>query len=253
MIYNTIIIDDEPLAREGLNILLSKISSIKLIGEASNGFEGIKIIDSLKPDLIFLDIQMPGINGFEMLQHLVTVPLVIFTTAYDQYALDAFKTLAIDYLLKPISSHQLLTAISKIDQLKNNIITLNPLLKPAKSKPSAFKYLQRFVLKHGNKYTIINADEVISFFAEDRYCYLRTDNGINHIIDFSLIDLHYKLDPQQFIRIHRSFIVSLEKIKSFISIGSGRLQVIMTDNSKALCSRAYSGKLRKLFNKEEKK
>jgi len=247
--YNSIIIDDEPLAREGLRMLLSEIDSINIIGEASNGFEGIRAIDKLKPDLIFLDIQMPGINGFEMLQQLSKIPLVIFITAYDQYALNAFNTLTIDYLLKPVSIHQLLKAISKIESLKTNITKLTPLLNPGKSNSNVFEYIDKFILKHGTKYTIIYEDDVIMFFSEDKYCYLRSDNGINRIIDFTLIDLEYKLDPQQFIRIHRSFIVSLKKIKSFISIGSGRLEITMRDGAKALCSRSYSAPLKKILKK----
>ncbi|MFQ5587964.1 MAG: LytR/AlgR family response regulator transcription factor [Nitrospiria bacterium] len=240
----TIIVDDEPLARVGLNLLLKKIPQVEVIAEAANGFEALELVDQLKPELLLLDIQMPGINGFEVLQQMNHIPLVIFTTAYDQYALRAFDTLAIDYLLKPIRLERLEQAISKFDSLEQALSNLGPILKPAEhhanhSGNNSVSYLRRFVSRQGTKWHIAEEDEVYLFYSEEGYSFMKTVKG-NYILKDTLQGLEGKLDPKKFIRVHRSAIASLSQIEKVKSLGSGRLELLMKDGSTQEVSRSYS-------------
>jgi two-component system LytT family response regulator len=248
----TVIVDDEPLARVGLKHLLGKINRVEVIAEAANGFEALELIDQLKPDLLLLDIQMPGINGFEVLQQISHLPIVIFTTAYDQYSLEAFETLAIDYLLKPIRLNRLQKAISKVDSIEQTLESFAPILNPARSEngtpPS---YLRRFVSKQGDKWHIVDEDRVISFYAEERYSFIHTINK-NYIVNDTLQGLEGKIDPNKFIRVHRSAIVALKSIQRVKSLGSGRLELLLSDDSTQDVSRSYSNDVRKcLLGKSE--
>jgi len=247
-----IIVDDEPLARVGLSHLLKNIPRVEIIAEAANGFEALELVDGLKPDLLFLDIQMPGLNGFEVLQHIAHVPLIIFTTAYDQYALKAFETLALDYLLKPVRLERLKTAIEKVNALDERISKLDPLLNPARHpKQTGASYLRRFVSRQGTKWHVIEEDHVILFYAEEKHSFLKTQKG-NYIINYTLQNLETKLDPGKFLRVHRSAIVALKQVQKIKSLGSGRLELILSDGTTQDVSRTYSQDARKrLLGKEE--
>ncbi|VAX28904.1 hypothetical protein MNBD_NITROSPIRAE01-1624 [hydrothermal vent metagenome] len=241
----TLIVDDEPLARVGLKHLVRDIKRIEVIAEAANGFEALELIDRLKPDLLFLDIQMPGINGFEVLQQISHLPLVIFTTAYDQYALKAFETLAIDYLLKPIRLERLKIAIEKVDSLDRRLTNFGAILNPTKHQElSSVSYLRRFVSKQGAKWHIIEEDMVILFYAEEKHSFLRTKNA-NYIVDYTLQNLEGKLDPGKFLRVHRSALVALKQVQKIKSVGSGRLELILSDGSIQDVSRSYSQEVKK--------
>ena len=236
----TVIVDDEPLARVGLNHLLKQISRIEVVAEAANGFEALELVDRLKPDLLFLDIQMPGINGFEVLQQIAHPPLVIFTTAYDQYALKAFDTLAIDYLLKPIRLARLQQAVAKFDSLDRSLSNLGPILNPAEHQGAASPtYLRRFVSRQGTKWHIIDEENVILFYSDEGYSFMRTPK-MDYIINYTLQSLEGKLDPERFIRVHRSAIASLKHIRRIKSLGSGRLELLMSDGSAQDVSRSYA-------------
>lgn len=250
----TLIVDDEPLARVGLKHLLRDIKRIEVIAEAANGFEALELIDQLKPDLLFLDIQMPGINGFEVLQQISHLPLVIFTTAYDQYALKAFETLAIDYLLKPIRLERLKLAIEKVDSLDRRLSHFGAILNPAQDPELASaSYLRRFVSKQGRKWHITEEDKVILFYAEGKHSFLRTAKS-SYIINYTLQNLEGKLDPDKFLRVHRSALVALKQIQKIRSLGSGRLELTLSDGSTQDVSRSYSQDLKKkLFKKIDSK
>ena len=252
--YRAMIIDDEPLARLGLKRLLTKIKNkdIEVIAEASNGLEALDIIEKSHPDLLFLDIQMPGLNGFEMLQQLNPVPLVIFTTAYDQFALKAFETHALDYLLKPIKPDDLQRALNKIESLEKIVTGRQSFCYPNSSPESSLKhYLRNFAVKCGTKWEIIPEDGVILFFSKEKFSYLKSKRG-DRIINHSLQDLKKKLDPEKFIRVHRSVILSLKQVRNYKSLGSSRLEITLSDDTKVLSSRSFSGKLKKNFNTELK-
>ncbi|MBU2511155.1 LytTR family DNA-binding domain-containing protein [bacterium] len=245
--YRSILVDDEELARNRLKKLLFQVDSVDLIAEADNPFTCIELIGELNPDLLFLDIQMPGLNGFELIQQIPSniLPLIIFVTAYDQYALRAFESLAIDYLLKPVKLSQLQNSVSKLESLENRFLKHRENLPTSQRQSNPLTgYIKRFVLKMGKKWIIIEEPEVDLFFTEDKYCYLRS-KGIDSIVNFTLQELEEKLDPSTFIRVHRSTIIAYKSIKSFRSLGSARFEIELIDGYKVISSRYYSHVLKK--------
>ena len=232
MTYRAILIDDEPLALQRLEKLLKPYAEvIELVGKATNGADAIDVIDELKPDVIFLDIQMPELNGFEVLEKITHQPIVIFSTAYDEYALKAFETNSIDYLLKPVDQKRLKKAIDKL-----NIITgekfddfqtqLKEMLKSVKT-PS-----KRIQVKRGDKIKLIPVSEIYSFSAEDKYTRVKTyDNA--YLIDKSLSVLESELDDN-FIRIHRGVIINLNHMEEIVKMFKGNYQVKMKDAEKTV-------------------
>jgi two-component system LytT family response regulator len=239
-IFRTILVDDEPPARKRLRALLTPFNEIELIREADNPFTCIDMVLTLKPDLLFLDIQMPGLNGFEMIRQIPSkyLPMIIFVTAYDQYALKAFESLSVDYLLKPIRSGDLEKAISKLNLLEHRFQYPESELPKGQMSQIEPGFLNRFVLKYGRKWEVVEEDEVIYFFAEEKYCYLRA-NGKDSVINFTLQELEEKLDPASFVRGHRSFILSRRQVRRLKSIGSGRLEIEMSDGTIVKSSRSY--------------
>jgi two-component system, LytTR family, response regulator len=225
--FKSIIIEDEKLARERLKLLLKKHEDvIEILAEAANGEEGLQLINSLKPDLIFLDIQMPGLTGFEMLQQLDDIPLVIFTTAYDEYALQAFETNTIDYLLKPIAPKRLAKAINKLQQMgsaesqiKDQVLDL--ISKMSQPRASFIK------VKTGSITKLIKLDKICYFQAEDKYTFLHTYDK-KYILSDSLNELEKTLSSQ-FKRIHRGFIINLDYIKEIVNLSSNKSIVVLKD------------------------
>jgi len=239
MTIRTLIIDDEKLARSRLRRMLDPYEMIDIVGEASDGQQGLALIASTRPDLIFLDIKMPYLSGFEMLTRLEKSPYIIFTTAYDQYALQAFEENTIDYLLKPISQAKLGRAISKVTNiLKQGAIVpfdLDTLLKAIGKKQGAMK---RFSVRVGERIYIIPDHEIHFFSAEDKYTFLQTAKD-EYIIAFTLKELEDKLDPELFCRVHRSFIINLEKIESVHRWFGGRLKLTMKNGKEITVSQNY--------------
>ncbi|HXC03209.1 MAG TPA: LytTR family transcriptional regulator DNA-binding domain-containing protein [Bacteroidia bacterium] len=207
----TIIIDDEPLARQIVKEYLSSFPELEVVQECADGFEGIKAIGAHQPGLVFLDIQMPKINGFEMLELLDQVPPIIFTTAFDEYAVKAFETHAIDYLLKPFAKERFDKAIRKwMDHRREPDVpekTLE-LLETAAHQPDQ---QQRVVVKSGNKVRIIPIPEIHYFEADDDYVKVQTQEG-SYLKNKTMAWFEQALDPSQFVRVHRSFIVQVQQI-----------------------------------------
>ncbi len=207
-----ILIDDEPLARTVLKEYLLAYPEIEVVQECGDGFEGVKAINQHKPDLIFLDIQMPKINGFEMLELLEDAPSVIFTTAFDEYAIKAFETHAIDYLLKPFGKDRLDKALQKY--LSNRVIsqpektkTLE-LIEDVAQSPSQS---QRVVVRIGGKIKIIPGHEILYFEADDDYVKIHTHEGF-FLKNKTMAFFEKVLDSQQYVRVHRSFIIQIQLI-----------------------------------------
>lgn len=240
MKIRTIIIEDEKLARSRLRRMLTKYDNIEIIGEAQNGQEGLELIKNLQPDLIFLDIKMPLLSGFEMLTKLEKSPYIIFTTAYDQYALLAFEENTVDYLLKPISSEKLDRAIIKIDKILGKgtqlPYDLEKLLQSIKSKTDVIK---RFSVKVGDRIFLIADQDIHFFHAEDKYTFLNTAKD-SYIISFTLKELEEKLDQDLFHRVHRSFIINIEKIDSIHKWFGGKLQLKMKNGKEVVVSQNYA-------------
>ncbi|HWC54204.1 MAG TPA: LytTR family transcriptional regulator DNA-binding domain-containing protein [Chitinophagaceae bacterium] len=205
-----IIIDDEPLARSVVKEYLQKFPQLELVQECNDGLEGVKAIQEYKPDLIFLDIQMPKINGFEMLELLDQPPAVIFTTAFDEYAIRAFETHAVDYLLKPFSHERFDKAIEKWMTQKNIPTKKNTqeLLETASQSPAQN---QRIVVKNGSKIKIIPVQDIFYFEAADDYVKIHTREGY-FLKNKTMNHFEQVLDAQHFVRSHRSFIINIQQI-----------------------------------------
>jgi len=204
-----IIIDDEPLARVIVREYLQKYPDIEIADECNDGFEGVKAIQQYQPDLIFLDIQMPKINGFEMLELLDQPPAVIFTTAFDAYAIKAFEAHAIDYLLKPFNQERFDKAIQKWkEQMTGSQKNTTELLETASQSPMQS---QRVVVKTGSKIKIIPVQDVYYLEAADDYVKVHTQEG-SFLKNKTMNHFEKTLDTQQFVRSHRSYIVNVQQI-----------------------------------------
>ncbi len=206
-----IIIDDEPLARSLVKAYLKSYAELQVVEECNNGFEGVKAIQQHQPDLIFLDIQMPKINGFEMLELLETTPAVIFTTAFDEYAIKAFETHAVDYLLKPFSKERFDKALVNwltIHQQKKEDSPTKALLE---STTKHSEEQNRIVVKNGSNIKIIPVQEVVYIEAYDDYVKIFTKDG-HHLKKKTMSHFEKVLEATDFLRVHRSFIVQLSQI-----------------------------------------
>ncbi len=206
-----IIIDDEPLARSIIREYLEFHPQIQLVAECSDGFEGVKAIQQYQPDLIFLDIQMPKINGFEMLELIELPPAVIFTTAFDEYAIRAFESHAVDYLLKPFSRERFDKAINKLMQQENSGTSktnLNSLLNASGRTPAE---QHRVVVRLSGKISIIPVNDIHYLEAADDYVKIHTKAG-SFLKNKTMSHFESVLDKDQFVRTHRSYIVNISEI-----------------------------------------
>jgi len=227
------LVDDEPLALDRLRRLLAKHEDLDIVGSTSEPEEAIDSLTSNPVDLVFLDIQMPRLNGFEVLSRLPVQPLVIFTTAYDQYALKAFAVNSIDYLLKPIDPDQLQRALNKIEKLRGNGATQPDLQALINSLAHSLRkqqpeYLDRIASRLGERLWFIDLSRVTHFYAEDKLTYAVAD-GKAYCVDYTIADLEQKLDPKKFLRIHRSTMVNVNWIKEVATLPGGGLNVRLRD------------------------
>ena len=230
--YTTLIIDDEPPARARLQKLLEQFpETFRVLDEAKNGTEAVEKIHQLQPDVIFLDIEMPGLNGFELLERLDKIPIVIFCTAFDQYSLKAFETNSIDYLLKPVRLERLQQTVEKLTSFKNNLssATIKSVLK-AFYEQKEEKKMTSITVKKGDKLIFIKLDEVTHFEADEKYVTVYT-NKENHLIEQSLSQLELKL-PQEFIRVHRSVILNKNQVLDVQKYFNSRFVITLNNNRK---------------------
>jgi len=207
-----IIIEDEKLARDLIKEYMQDIDNIELVGESPDGFSGLKAISELKPDLIFLDIQMPKISGFEMLELIEVLPHIIFTTAYDQYAIKAFEMNAVDYLLKPFSKERFDLAIEKVIDRINLDVQGEEVKKLVEHFGTSEELLDRVVVKKGSKIIIIPVDQINYIESQDDYVMIHSSSG-NFLKQRTMNYFETHLDNSVFIRIHRSFIVRINQIE----------------------------------------
>jgi len=240
-----IIIDDEPLARSIVKEFLQKHPQLQLAAECGDGFEGLKAIQQHQPDLIFLDIQMPKINGFEMLELLEQTPAVIFTTAFDEYAIKAFEAHAIDYLLKPFNQDRFDKAIAKWNEQKpaNHDKATQELLETASQSPAQS---QRIVIKDGSKIKIIPVHDVQYLEAADDYVKIHTKDGY-FLKNKTMNHFEQVLDGQQFVRSHRSYIVNVQQITRIDPYEKDSHVAILRSGVKVPVSRSGYGKLKEVL------
>jgi two-component system LytT family response regulator len=242
-----IIIDDETLAREIIKKYLLSHTEIEIGAECSNGFEGVKKINELNPDFVFLDIQMPRLNGFEMLELIDNPPVIIFTTAYDQYAIKAFEVNAADYLLKPFSRERFEEALEKaMLNLKNKKEQTKIIKELIKHTNNIDEYLERIVVKDGPKIHIIPVDSVKYIEAQDDYVMIHSTEG-NLLKQKTMKYFEEHLSPDDFLRIHRSFIVFIPRIKKIELVEKETYKLYLDDGTSLPVSKSGYEKLKNIF------
>jgi two-component system LytT family response regulator len=241
-----LIIDDESLARELVRKYLSGIDSVVILGECENGFEAMKAIQELKPDLLFLDIQMPKIDGFELLELLDPKPEIIFTTAFDQYAIKAFEMNAIDYLLKPFSKSRLEQALEKARRRISEKLAPVQLGKLQQGLDEEPKTLERVITRLGSKITVIPVEKIWYIEAADDYVMIFTEMG-NHLKEKTMKYFEEHLPGGQFIRIHRSHIVNISEIKSLELYSKDSYLAVLKNGAKLKVSAEGYRKLKEKF------
>jgi two-component system, LytTR family, response regulator len=238
-----IIIDDEPLARSLVLEYLQPYKDVEVVQECNDGFEGLKAIQQLNPDVIFLDIQMPKINGFEMLELIENPPQVIFTTAFEEYAIKAFETHAADYLLKPFSKERFDKAIQKLFQQKLPAQQTEALLETAAHSPVQNN---RVVVKDGGKIKIIPTPSIQYLEGADDYVKIYTDNG-SYLKKKTMQYFEQSLANKQFLRVHRSYIINTQLITRIDPYEKDGHLVILTTGAKLPVSKAGYAKLKEVL------
>jgi DNA-binding LytR/AlgR family response regulator len=234
MTVRAVIVDDEPLARTRLRRLLAEHPAIEVIGEAGDGEAACRLIDPLSPDLVFLDVQMPGLSGFDVLARLGTRPRVIFITAHDEYAVRAFEEQAVDYLLKPVEPARLARALARVvgveAQPAGGRIEEERLTRLIEAVERRSTGPRRIAVRRGPKVILVEPASILFCRAEDKYTVLYTADG-EHILDRTIEDLEQTLDPSTFLRIHRSVIVNLASVRDLTAVEGGRFVVSLKDQA----------------------
>ena len=241
----TLIIDDERLAREELKSLLKQYDEIDIIGEAKNGEEAILMIKDLKPELIFLDISMPGMTGFEMLKQLEEIPKVIFVTAYDEFALKAFEINALDYILKPVDPIRLQESVKKINQKEEDFIS--KLEGQTSRKDRQLTLSDSVFIKDGEKTWFIELNRIRMLESDGNYVKVYFD-GYRPLLLRSLNSFEERLDPEYFFRANRKFIINLKWISTIENWFNGGLMVELKDGEKVEISRRQAIRFKELMS-----
>ncbi len=247
-IIKAIIADDESLARNVIKKYLSAFPQIKIIAECENGLIALNKINELKPDLIFLDIQMPELDGLSLLNELPQLPLIIFTTAFNQYAIKAFEINAVDYLLKPFDKDRFAQAIQKVIEQKSSPAHIQKQIKDLQNSLDEVlkadkKFTSRILIKGKDGYSFLNVQDIIWFEAYSDYVKIHIKEKF-FLKNISLNELETKLNPEIFIRIHRSTIVNIAYIKEMKPYFNGEYYIYLTNGEKLKLSRSYKDKLK---------
>lgn len=268
-IIRAVIIDDEPLARQGLRIRLQAFEDIEVVGEASSGRQGVEVILQETPDLVFLDIQMPGLNGFDVLrlirEQAVQMPAVVFVTAYDHYAIRAFEVRAIDYLLKPVDEERLAVAVERISEelrteqtsgYQQRLVKLvaeitggdveEILQQLAEGKaPLIENYPEHIAIKDSGEITRVAISSIEWIDAAGDYMCIHAANQ-THILRRTMKELEQELNPRLFQRIHRSAIVNLGQVEKLCSRQNGEYHLVLQNGQELKVSRSYKDRIKQL-------
>ncbi len=246
MKYKAIIIEDEKLARDLVKNYLLSFESIELIGEYEDGFSGLKAINELAPDVVFLDVQMPKLTGLELLELVDDPPHIIFTTAYDEYAINAFDLNAVDYLLKPFSKERFKKALDKVVGKITTNDTVNG-VDELKTHVSSTSTLDKIVVKSNNNIHVIPIGDVTYIESEDDYVMIHTLNG-KHLKHQTMKFYEEHLSKNMFIRIHRSYIININSINKIEKFGKDTYQVVLKSGEGLKVSRSRFQDLKKILN-----
>ncbi len=244
-----LIVDDEPLARRGIRQLLEPEKDFEIVGEAANGREAVSAIEKLAPDLVFLDIQMPLLDGFSFIEKLGAglLPEIVFITAYDEHAIRAFEINALDYLLKPINPERFQKTLNRVrEQIKNGrtkdidhrLSALLQSLESAKLNPEQTVYLDRIAVKDAGRITLVDVNEIDWISSEGNYVQLHA-KGKTHLLRETMDGIERKLNPQKFLRLRRSTIVRVEEIKELTPLFNGEFELVLKNGTKLSSSRRY--------------
>jgi DNA-binding LytR/AlgR family response regulator len=246
-VIRTVIVDDEQLARDRLLGFLGKAADVTVVGQATDGAEALRLIAETKPDLVFLDVQMPGMDGFEVLKALPAPrPHVVFATAYDDYALRAFEVEAIDYLLKPFSRDRVAQTLERVRMRRSEsakVPDLDALLRRLEDGRKA--YVQQVPVHSGKRILVLPVEEVRWFAVEYRLVYAHTVDR-PYMTNYTLRDLEERIDPELFFRAHKSSLVNMKHVREIVPWFGGRFKLIMDDAAKSevAVSRAQARLLR---------
>jgi len=244
-LIRTVIVDDEPIAREGVRRQLSREPDVEIIAECGDGLAAVETIRELTPDLVFLDVQMPGMDGFEVVQAIEVMPAVVFVTAYDKYALQAFEVNAVDYLLKPFDGERFQKAFQRAraqiesrttEMIKAKLEALLESIRPQQ------RYLERLVVKAAGRIFFLAVSEIDWIESADNYVNLHCGRE-SHLIRETLSSLETKLNPEEFLRVRHSAIVNLKRIKELRPLFKGEYEIVLLSGVKLTSSRRYRSKL----------
>jgi two-component system LytT family response regulator len=234
MVMKAFLVDDEALALKRLQRMLAVTGRVEIAGTSTDPVEAVEAILKTKPDVLFLDIEMPGMTGFQMLSKLDPQPLIVFTTAYDQYALEAFGVNSVDYLLKPIEAPQLARALDKLDRMRGGM-EARPEIRELLERITALAagrgsptYPDRIASRSGERVELIELARVTHFFARDKLTYAATA-AKNHVVDHTIQELEQKVDPRKFVRIHRAILLNLDYVHELHTWFAGRMIVRLKD------------------------
>ncbi len=234
----TLLVDDEEVAIHRLKKLLGAYPLVHIIGEAKDGRSAVDLINNLRPDLVFLDIQMPGSNGFEVLPQLLYTPLIVFITAYEEYAVKAFEKNTLDYLLKPVEEERLALTMKRIIQNKAGdeqlLLKIQQLIGHGKTE----ERISTIPVKTGNKIILVHVSDIVFLEAKEKYVTLHLKEE-EKLIEYSLSWLEQRL-PEEFLRVHRSFIVNKLKIREIHKYFKGTFILVMDDVKNSRIKTAYS-------------
>jgi two-component system LytT family response regulator len=244
-----LIVDDEPLAREGMRLLLRAMADVDVVGEAGDGIAAVRAIGTLRPDVVLLDVQMPGLSGFDVVAEASAdhLPLVVFVTAYDEYALRAFEVHAFDYLLKPVNGVRLADAMARVRaDLARGAPARERLVDVVddvrRGKAAAPAHRMRFAVRDRDRYVLVRATDLDWVDAAANYVRLNT-RGHAFLLRMTLADMERQLDPREFVRIHRSTIVNTTRIKEIRPDAHGDYDVVLTAGHTLKMSRSFRERL----------
>lgn len=246
-----IIVDDEPLARDGVRIHLAEADDIEVVGEAGSGEDAVTLIETVRPDLMFLDVQMPGLDGFGVLEAIgaAAMPVTVFTTAFDEFAVRAFDAHAVDYILKPWDADRFGKAL---DRARSQILErrrsrmderLGSLLEELHSRS---KYVERLVVRAGGRIVILRVPEIDWIEAASNYVRLHA-GGRDYLLRETMTALERRLNPAEFVRIHRSTMVRIDRIRELEPLFQGDYIVILADGTRLTSSRGYRERVQELL------
>ena len=243
-----LIVDDEAPARSILREMLSALRDVRILAECANGFEAVKAASELGPDVVFLDIEMPKLDGFEVLELIDPAIAVVFVTAYDSYALKAFEVHAVDYVLKPFRPERLAAALDRARERAGKISQADPREIAAAARPAG-THLSRIVVRDGTRVHVIPAEKLDFAEAQDDYVRLKSE-GKSFLKQQTIASLAATLDPERFVRVHRSYVLNLDRLARLELYSKGSYAAVLSDGSRIPVSREGHARLKALLEPE---